>query len=385
MKKQSAFRFHLYQLFLCCLMAGPSYASLARDNEEGLSPTHSYTQLGEGENVSNLNGNLVVTLPVADVESSSPLGIHLERSYNSHWRDPLVTQQYDVLNMGGYAWREKPDFEYHNVDLDDGQKGDFGNIFQKITYSNKGTSVIGGNAATAIATGFAVSDGIYNVSALTANFAQWALHGVPSITEVPKASQLAGDYWAGDDAQNAATGSSISWAATTFAVSGLIVDGIILADHKGKWTQQEIINMAVGVPVAVAALGTIFLEEGGKQTAAQIIGPIAFGLSVYNFVQYEDKAEPWDPGYAANQYLMPISMALDATGTLLLFTPAMPAGVALIGLASVMQLGGKLASLIDVGDNRWDMADFYVKPWALSVNLFGSYSSKLASKLKSNT
>src|ERR1035437_1940318 len=82
---------------LVFLLAMPqaSHAFLSRHNEQGLSPTHTYKRSGAQGVISNLNGNLVVTsTPVA--LSGAPMGVILERTWNSHWRDPLFTFEYDM-------------------------------------------------------------------------------------------------------------------------------------------------------------------------------------------------------------------------------------------------------------------------------------------------
>src|ERR1035437_9499993 len=206
--------------------AQASRASLGRDNEQGLSPTHSYTQLGPGEVVSNLNGNLVLTIPVADVVSASPLGIHLERSYNSHWRDPLVAHQFDVVNKGGYGWRNTPDWQWRDVSLDAGDHS-FGGIFQKTNYSNPGKSLASGNAATSAALGFAIADGAYNIT-------------VPPTSALPPGP----------------VGTALTWASTTFAAAGLIVEVAVIADHDGPMTTQEKVDASVGISVGLAAVVT---------------------------------------------------------------------------------------------------------------------------------
>src|ERR1035437_6721331 len=78
-----------------CLGVALVHADLTRHNEQGLSPTHTYKRSGAMGVVSNLNGNLVVTsTPVA--LSGAPMGVILERTWNSHWRDPLFTFEYDM-------------------------------------------------------------------------------------------------------------------------------------------------------------------------------------------------------------------------------------------------------------------------------------------------
>jgi len=86
-------------LVVSILLAGPGHALLARHNEQGLSPTHSYKRTGSSGVVSNLNGNLVVSsTPVA--KPGAPLGVSVSRTWNSHWRDPLFTFQYDMDYSG---------------------------------------------------------------------------------------------------------------------------------------------------------------------------------------------------------------------------------------------------------------------------------------------
>ena len=338
-----------------------SRASLQRDNEQGISPTHSYTQLGPGEVVSNLNGNLVLTIPVADVASASPLGIHLERSYNSHWRDPLVVHQFDVVNKGGYGWRNTPDWVWNDVSLDAGDQS-FGGIFQKTNYSNPGKSLASGNAATSAAIGYEMADGAYRLTAAGENAEEAVAGGQP-----------------------AAIGATMTWASTTFAAAGLIVEVAVLADHQGPMTNREKVNAAVGIPVGLAAVATSLawndLGQAGQAAAGKAFAVIGLALHVYNFVQYEDNAEPWDPGYSANQVIMPLSLGMDVVGTALVLwggPVGAAVGVGLIATSAVLQLGGQLWAMHEAAKMQWDIGEVRVEPWALSVN---GYVGMLGNKL----
>jgi len=70
-------------------------ASVLRHNEQGLTSSHTYKQLGPNEVVSNANGNLVLTEVAAEIDRPD-LSLRLVRSFNSHWRDPQVVFQYDL-------------------------------------------------------------------------------------------------------------------------------------------------------------------------------------------------------------------------------------------------------------------------------------------------
>src|ERR1035437_8460353 len=341
--------------------AQASRASLGRDNEQGLSPTHSYTQLGPGEVVSNLNGNLVLTIPVADVVSASPLGIHLERSYNSHWRDPLVAHQFDVVNKGGYGWRNTPDWQWREVSLDAGDHS-FGGILQKTNYSNPGKSLVSGNAAKSAALGFAISDGAYNITVPPASV-YTAIGGAPPPGPV---------------------GTALTWASTTFAVAGLIIEVAVIADHDGPMTDPEKVNASVGISVGLAAVVTSLAFDKGtaaSQGAGKAFAVIGLALNVYNFVQYESDAEPWDPGYSENQVIMPVTLGMNVVGTALVLWGGPiggAVGISIIGTAAVLQLGGQLWAMYDAGQRQWDIGEVRVEPWALSVN---GYVGMLGNKL----
>ncbi|MBK8803832.1 MAG: hypothetical protein IPN71_17645 [Fibrobacteres bacterium] len=99
-------------LTISLLAAVGVWANIQSGNEQGLAEGHSFTSTGPGERVSNLNGNLLLSIPLADVTSASPLGIHLERSFNSHWRDPLYAAPMDFVAKDGNRFRTYRDDEF---------------------------------------------------------------------------------------------------------------------------------------------------------------------------------------------------------------------------------------------------------------------------------
>lgn len=330
------------------------WSTVLRTNEQGVSSTHSYTRLGSNEVVSNLNGNLVLSIPVADVTGASPLGIHLERTYNSHWRDPLVAFQFDVVNKGGYGYRNSPNWDWRDVRWSQDQFGlGAGDVLGFVNYDNPGKSATNLNAAASAALGFAVVTAPWTVTQVG--------EGVVDL------------FTASSGRPRPTPNTSVAWGGVAFAAASLALDIWSIAEHEEDLTTEEKIDYSLSMSRSVANLAVSLARINKVAIGSNVVpglASISAAIHLYQYIRNQDEhpPQPWDPGYETNQYLFKFSLGFDLMGAVLVWTPFAPVGYGLMTISAVLELGAYFVATADLASMRWDMGEVWTKPWSLSVN-----------------
>jgi len=331
-------------LTISLLAAVSVWANIQSGNEQGLAEGHSFTSTGPGERVSNLNGNLLLSIPLADVTSASPLGIHLERSFNSHWRDPLYATPMDFVAEGGFKFRAYRDDIYKQVDHEAQHVPFVSGIGEETNYQEyKAESGTGSQASAAL--GMSLANG---VSSMVWDISNRIKPTVPN-REGPAPLDNAG-----------------TWASAGFAAASIAIQVYSLNEsgfHPASSPDDFVKMTSLGV--STAQLINVFLRDKALAKQLSVAG---LALHLYSTVRWTQESNAWDAGYEYNQYLVPLSLALDYAGTTLLFSPVAPVGVALKIVSSVVDITTMLIALQDRANDRLDFRLVRSTPWAISVN-----------------
>lgn len=353
------------------LAASLSFGGLLRTNEQGFSETHSYTNVGPGESVSNLTANLVLTEPLADI-SATPLGIQLGMSYNSHWRDPLW---HDVLD---YNFGKKN--EYRNIDEPSGfntttsfgggaaieqssfpapctscPMGYVGGIFSQQHYSVKGTVSSKPNFFT------------YASQVNMAVQASWQTSNLIASLVAGKPTQITG---------------GMRWGMTGFNVAFLALNAGAVASNWDQMEDKDKWNAVVNVSgaSAITTLSTISLIQSnmaavGEEGAGKLMGSLASGaavaLNLYNIgssIYNGDYGKRYLPGAAIQPAVDYVELNLSIASGIAASSGATGVGLAVAAAAVLVEIGNYLYKEADLHDNYLDQAEYRVLPWAMSVN-----------------
>jgi RHS repeat-associated protein len=356
-------------ILLALLLTGVS-ANLQRSNEQGLSPTHTYTADGGKDVISDLNGNLVFTDQAAGFSRPGGMGVVVDRTFNSHWRDPLVVNQYDLdFDRTGEkdckAGRDKDTGEcpfrqakYNDFDPSTpGWKGNHvfgGTLFELSRYrvkdmgsSSKNMSMISGVLSI-------------NGSVLT------AVDGLSAINPA-------------DFPNNTTNSAFLSNGAAVLQVAGLAlsVQSIIANwENYGFDTWQQGGNTVAtftGAAVNVTRLAMTFNSLGSSAVGSaaanstkafgSVLSSIAIAVQVYQLATNIDDATALDfVGLGLNASLL-VANLTGAAGAA--FIPGLQFAAAVL---AVYQIGKAVDAMIDENNARWDLGETRIRPWSYSVN-----------------
>lgn len=343
--------FQMRRLALILFVAGaiaPSWASFGRHNEQGISSSHTYTPTGPGEQVSNLNGNLVLSVPLADVATVT-LPIRLERTFNSHWRDPLLVEQYDIFaGDGDNGQRNRPDWQYRNYELKPGEIGTFpiGNgsgLGHRVRYTSQEREPIPANLSYVLGT----------------------------ITETASAAWQVAQVGADVSGSTVFNGSGSTWANLAFAAASLTLRTMSWDDREnGPMDTDERFMEGVRVTKTLVAASVAIARLGGVKNASKAYGPLAavgFAIHLYDYTKFVNRQDSWDPGGTTATKIAAVSLMLDYAGTLLLFVNPVAGGVVLV-VSALVDLANQLYMKNDLLSDLHDAGEVRVDPWALSVN-----------------
>lgn len=340
-------------------LPGISAAGISRHNEQGLSPTHSYAVAGPDEAVSNLNGNLVIKSVAAQVQSV-PLPITVERSFNSHWRSPLIVHQFDLdYDRANEKETDDDGNEKWKIDYDDQEGIPHDDMPDKVaTFLRRSGFEINeakdqprGMAWTIGISSMVLGEAISDIKSLNLNYypesyvtpaipksqgldkgLQWANVGLSAISLGMQLSELQWDRFAWN------TGGSGEYTVVTLASlaysTGNLVNGLNMA-----------INGLNGVPM----YGSEYLPVLGM------------ALSVYNLSQLD----PDMPGYEVQ---VASSMVGLSYGFACMANPALMANPYLSLAVFSVQVGAMLYTMHEADKIRWETAEYAPQPWQYSVN-----------------
>jgi RHS repeat-associated protein len=368
-----------FALFVFALAVLPSWAGMQRHNEQGLSPTHSYKAVGPNEVLSNQNGNLLISEVAADI-SRTPLGIKVERAYNSHWRDPLITWQmdydYDKANklMEDEDGNKGKNIGYKNIDPGtDWYKleGFGGGAFQDQYYDIEGLSAVPQSWAWAASAAYTMTSGVQTIAQSMGSIVNnHYSEGAPS-------ASLGGDY---------AMGNVATAAVNNFAVMAIQVMGIVENwDHlsgSGNWEEKT--TTAISLTTSSLSMANTWLI--GSQSMSNMLSVVGVVMSVYNLQKFQKNSNEWDPGHDAQEFAAFASVGMSVVGlvgTLAGGAAFGPIGAALAISGVVLQVTVMIIAILDMDDNRWDQAEIKARPWALGVNGYvgmvgGKYENELS-------
>lgn len=333
------------------LVAGlhtPSNASFGRHNEQGVSSSHTYTSTGPGEMVSNLNGNLLLSVPLADVATVT-LPIRLERSFNSHWRDPLLVEQYDIYaGDGNSGQRYSPDWEYRNDALGPGQVGTFAiggasGLGHRVRYTSLEREPIPANLAYVLGT----------------------------ITQSAAAGWQIAQLGTAASNSNVLQGKGSAWASLAFSAASMSLQVMNWNDRERRphGTEEEAIatlRFATSLAQATVAIARISGNKGATKALAPL-AVVGFALHLYDYAKFANRQDPWDPGGDQATTIAQVSLMLDFIGTAALFA-CPPVGGVILLVSALVDLANALYMNDDLKRDKLDAGEVRVNPWALAVN-----------------
>lgn len=359
-------------LTLLALLALPTgvLANLTRHNEQGLSPTHSYKSSAPDEAVSNLNGNLTITSVAADI-TRVPLGIKVERAWNSHWREALFTQQldlwYDNFKPGGNDdegpeyrnWDAPAKERYKREPLGGGLARNYRYEIQSIEdlptmwpfFRNLGFNMAQGEFVDKVTPAIPTPETPTDPGT-----------GLPA----PKPGSISdGVPWAFVGAMAA----NIGW--------DLIVHGKNPAEQWREFvrdldTFQGMVGLAQTTTRLGAEIAQRMSQTAAKETLGNIAGGLAILMSVYNLAEtLNNQPNKWDP--AGDVVVAAAFVNVGFAVAAVFINPVFAIG------ALALQVGVMLMQYLDMENNRFDVAEAVPMPWTLGVNGFiGMVGTKYA-------
>lgn len=346
---------------LLALLVLPSLvlANLMRHNEQGLSPTHTYKSSAPSEAVSNLNGNLTITSVAADI-SRVPLGIRVERAWNSHWREALFTQQldlwYDKFVPGG---NDDQGPEYRNWDAPDRKRYEGvpygGGFMRRYRYEIQSIEDLPTMWPFFRNLGFDIAK----------NEAFDAMKGVP------KTGTKGGSTKPGGTLPDAGKSGGISDAIPWAMVGSMAADvGWKLLNNESLGDQWEQFEKDLQTPGGIlsfgrttAALGAKVLQSTNHAVAGEALGSVAVGLgiilAVYQLSETLNNSHEWDP---ASELVTFAAFANVGLAVATLVNPYVAIG------ALVFNVAVAVIQYLDMENNRFDVAEAVPMPWTLGVN-----------------
>jgi RHS repeat-associated protein len=336
-----------------------AFANLSRHNEQGLSPTHSYSIGGPEEAISNLNGNLVIKTIAAQV-GSVPLPIRVERTFNSHWRSPLVVHQFDLdYDKADEKKTDDDGNESWKIEFDDheGIPADRLSSAEQLILRRAGFSVremddqIRGFAWMAGMTSMIYSP----VEKVIRSANQIDIGPLGTVSKAPNLDQ--GLRWG-----------SVGLSAMSLGLQLTSIDAERFGwNEGGSWEYTAV------------TLGGLTYSAGNLLVGMNLISPtssfgqylpvLGLALSLYSL----STLDPSMPGYEAQ-----VVASFAGIG----YSMAALAGVATpgIGLAVLaIQLGALWISEYEADQMRWETADYGVPPWPIAVN---GYVSMVGNKFQ---
>ncbi|HNY30846.1 MAG TPA: RHS repeat-associated core domain-containing protein [Fibrobacteria bacterium] len=342
-----------------------SLAGISRHNEQGLSPTHTYKRSGPGGVISNLNGNLVVTSNAGQF-SGAPLGISLSRTWNSHWRDPLFVDQYD-MDPSGIDFKNTRKPSYSDRDFSYVGPQSVGGIGTRRMYRYDQPDFVPNGWAFASAVGVQMLQPIVHeeVFRLMNNQYNGNLQKLVERLQFEKAlSDKLGKSFTPTDL----TPEEKEMLANLH-LAGAAVQGAFYLAQGGMddlRTMQECVQSMAGGKSASGDCGDAMLNFARVSAS---VAPFEWGSSAASVISYgqmgyhlaKGDADAEDMGwFMAHQIAQGIVSSIVGGG--------MAGGLAGVAVGAAIQMTRLYVAMVQEMDKSFDVGSVHVQPWALGVN-----------------
>lgn len=373
------------------ILFGYSFSSILRHNEQGLTSSHTYKQLGANEVVSNSNGNLSMVEVAAEI-ARPDLSLRVTRSFNSMWRNPLGVHMYDMdfdhsldstyrMDMACMIQRTKgesavastssnapilvtvdaetarrmairrcfessPDIRGLNVDPSSdwyGVKNHAGFVRLK-RYSEHTMGTFAPNWYTAALMA-------YNYGSKVSNMVNRVSNAARNVSENSTGGTIsASSAWVGMGMTALSYGVRLSNSGG--GINEVVTDPYFLS-MVGK-TSAEVIASSV--------INSLVLDKAAQDAAKKVAAKeIAIAYAIVNYAiylcQWDDRAPNAEMYLAAETIGLGLTIVAAASGNAYLMAAAAVYDIAMIGV-----------QLYDQYTNDFDLGDFGLIPWGMGIN-----------------